>query len=231
MYVTYVTFKKEQVMSNETLPPGMGRCVITGQIVPEDELVEINGQRVCAQGKAILLEKMKAGEAFGEPERPSAIMRFACSFIDGLVLTVPMCIGFCVFFRSIAHAGRGAGGGPMEGGVMNLVFFIMAITYFTLMHGLRGQTLGKMAGKIKVVRMDNKPMDLTTAFIRALGYYGPFILPPFLAILDVPFRVLQVIMFAGFAYYLADVIFALVDRTYQRSLHDRIAGTRVIKID
>jgi hypothetical protein len=54
------------------IPPGMGRCEVTGKLVPEDELVELNGQRVCAEGKAILLERLTSGESAGENDAPPA---------------------------------------------------------------------------------------------------------------------------------------------------------------
>jgi len=65
----FTSFREERFMATElSAPPGMGRCEVTGQVVPEDELVLIHGQRVCAEGKAILLERLKAGEAMpGEP--------------------------------------------------------------------------------------------------------------------------------------------------------------------
>lgn len=56
-------------------------------------------------------------------------------------------------------------------GLSNIVSFL----YWTFMEGLYGQSIGKMALKIKVVRVDDKPMDITTAAIESIG--KAFILP------------------------------------------------------
>lgn len=47
-----------------------------------------------------------------------------------------------------------------------LISFIIFIAYFTYLEGTRGQTIGKMAMRIRVVREDGARMDMGTAFIR-----------------------------------------------------------------
>ncbi|MDM7934481.1 MAG: RDD family protein [Methanothrix sp.] len=47
-----------------------------------------------------------------------------------------------------------------------LVSFILYIGYYTYLEGSRGQTIGKMAMKIRVVREDGSPIDMTQAFTR-----------------------------------------------------------------
>lgn len=210
------------------IPAGMGRCDITGKIVSEDELVTLQGQRVCAEGKAILLERLKAGEALpGEAERPSVFRRFACIFVDGLVLMVPtILLNVLAMFGGVsvgAHA-------FILAGVAQLIGVTIGIAYFTLLHGTRGQSLGKMAGKLKVVRLDGKPMDIKTGFIRALGYQGINVLPAVCIMIAGP-SILQAVASAiVFLYIITNVLFALFDRNQQRALHDHIAGTRVITI-
>jgi uncharacterized RDD family membrane protein YckC len=210
--------------------PGMGRCEITGKIVPEDELVVINGQRVCAEGKAILLERLKAGEALpGEAERPTALRRFACIVVDGVIWWV-INVGIVALFVGVGFAAGMRPGIGVLYGVAQLVVTAIVIGYFALMHGIRGQSLGKMAGKLKVVRVDGRPMDLQTGFIRALAFSGPSILPAVLAMVGA--YLLQTI--AGglvLLYFFAQVLVALLDRSQQRSIHDRIAGTRVVVIN
>lgn len=51
----------------------------------------------------------------------------------------------------------------------------VSFLYWTFMEGVYGQSLGKMALKIKVVRADDKPMDIVTAAIESLG--KAFLLP------------------------------------------------------
>jgi len=67
--------------------------------------------------------------------------------------------------------------------IANLLSLAISITYYVYFIGSRGQTPGKIALKIKVVRTDNVPMTYMTAFLRevvgkflsglifALGYF------------------------------------------------------------
>jgi uncharacterized RDD family membrane protein YckC len=209
----------------------MGQCAVTGKIVPEDELVTIQGQRVCAEGKAILLERLRAGEALpGELERPTVLRRFGCIFLDAVLLWVvifafSMIIGFGFGAASPVRGGRG--GSLMAMAAAGFVGQTIWLLYFGLMHGARGQTLGKSAGKLIVVNLDGSPITMGTAFLRALAYCGPGYLQP-LAMLTLN----QQLMFAANAifgvYAIVNVIVALVDSAQQRSIHDRIAGTRVV---
>jgi uncharacterized RDD family membrane protein YckC len=202
----------------------MGQCAVTGKMVPEDELVTIQGKCVCAEGKAILLERLRAGETMpGELERPTVLRRFGCSFLDGLILGVPSAlIGAAVGFGAMA-------GGSGEVGVVVLVTAVLQtayIAYFTLMHGSRGQSVGKIAGKLIVVNLDGSPITMGTAFTRALAYHGPGYLNAVALLLSAEAAGITNISVSG--YLLANVLFALFDRGQQRALHDRIAGTRVV---
>lgn len=49
---------------------------------------------------------------------------------------------------------------------LGLLYFIIYIGYFAYLEGSRGQTIGKMITKIKVVREDGKPIDMNQAFTR-----------------------------------------------------------------
>ena len=114
-------------------------------------------------------------------------------------------------------------------GIVQLVVAVISVGYFSLMHGTRGQTVGKMAGKLRVIRVDGRPMDLQTGFIRALGYHGLNLVAAALTLTGVP--ALQMTA-SGIVlvYLLANVVVALCDRSQQRAIHDHIAGTRVVNI-
>lgn len=47
-----------------------------------------------------------------------------------------------------------------------LISFIIFIAYYTYLEGSRGQTIGKMVTKIKVVQEDGRPIDMGQAFTR-----------------------------------------------------------------
>ena len=54
---------------------------------------------------------------------------------------------------------------PKTPWTFNIVFFLIYIGYYTYLEGTRGQTVGKMITKIKVVMEDGGEIDIRTAFI------------------------------------------------------------------
>lgn len=201
--------------------PRMGQCAITGKTVPEDELVEIQGQRVCAEGKAILMARLASGEALpGEHDRPTVLRRFGCIFLDGLIIGVPFTVARIVILGAATTVGFGVG-------IVSLIGSAVQLLYFGAMHASGGQTLGKKAGKEVVVNLDDTPISSTTAYIRSIAYVGPSFLSSFALMSGNAPLILVTTGIVG-CWSLADVICALVDRDKQRTLHDRIAGTRVI---
>lgn len=88
-------------------------------------------------------------------------IRFVATLIDLIVLAV---VGNVL---SIA-VGPSTGFGivKLQGG-MGLLFPVICLGYFVLMEAYcNGQTLGKMATKIRVVQENGKPCDLGTAIVR-----------------------------------------------------------------
>ena len=86
-----------------------------------------------------------------------------------------------------------------------LVFLIGSTIYFVASWAATGQTLGKMAMSIKVIRTDSSPLDLRFAFIRFLGCFLS------VATLGIGFIILAF-------------------DSHKQSLHDRIADTYVVKL-
>jgi uncharacterized RDD family membrane protein YckC len=85
-----------------------------------------------------------------------------------------------------------------------VVLFTLVFTaaYTTVLHGLDGQTLGKLIVGVRVVGDDGAPPGVGTAFLRYLGYYAS--LATF-----------------GLGFIMAGL------RRDKRALHDLLAGTRV----
>jgi uncharacterized RDD family membrane protein YckC len=202
--------------------PVMEACSVTGKMVPEDELVTFQGHRVCAEGKAILLERLKSGEAMpGESEKPTVLRRFLCMLLDVVILLVPLLIANVLVALQGSLALVGA---------VSLIGAVIRIIYYGQMHGSYGQTVGKMAGQLKVVNnCDSSPIGMGTGYVRSLAYAGPNIISAL--VIFVGNQLL--ISLAGIiivVYFLVNVVVALADSNRQRALHDHIAGTRVIYI-
>jgi uncharacterized RDD family membrane protein YckC len=51
---------------------------------------------------------------------------------------------------------------------LGLHYFVIHMAYFTLLEGSKGQTIGKMITKIKVVAEDGKPIDMNRSLVRNL---------------------------------------------------------------
>jgi uncharacterized RDD family membrane protein YckC len=77
--------------------------------------------------------------------------------------------------------------------------------YFVGLWAWRGQTLGKMAVAIRVVRTDGRPVGVGAALLRLVGYLFSWLL-----------------LFAGF-------LMIIFDRQ-RRGLHDRLADTIVVDL-
>lgn len=88
------------------------------------------------------------------------MIRFISFLIDSIVLAlligaVGSILGFNIFSQ---NAGWGFG----------LLSFIIFLAYFTYLEGAKGQTIGKMVTKIKVVREDGGKIDMNQAFTRTI---------------------------------------------------------------
>ena len=118
--------------------------------------------------------------------------------------------------------------------IVAIIGLAVAILYFGLLHGWKGQSLGKMVGNMRVINMDGTPISKRKAFARALAYmFGSALmaLAMIIGVLAKDMTFLAVGVALGYIWVLADYILALVDTRMQRSLHDRICGTRVIRLN
>ncbi|HEX8367237.1 MAG TPA: RDD family protein [Pyrinomonadaceae bacterium] len=122
-----------------------------------------------------------------------------------------------------------------------ILFFIVnlaEIIYFIVMHGLFGQTVGKMLAKVKVLDVSEAPIKFRQAVLRdapqllftVCSYSFLYPLTPAdiqvnsIALWKIPF------LFLILAWGVADlVVFFTNDK--RRALHDYIAGTVVVRIN
>jgi uncharacterized RDD family membrane protein YckC len=138
-------------------------------------------------------------------------IRFVAILIDTIIIAIITGILSAPFnaFAAITNSASGTvtlSFGSVLGGLVSLAVFML---YFTLLEGHYGQTVGKMAVKIKVVRLeDGAPIDYSQAAVRTI-----------LRFLDeIPY----------FIPYLLGAILIWSSEEKQR-LGDRVASTVVVK--
>jgi uncharacterized RDD family membrane protein YckC len=121
------------------------------------------------------------------------------------------------------------------------LFFLVdaaGIIYFIVMHGLFGQTVGKMLAKVKVLDISEAPVKFRQAVLRDLpqllfsvclyGFLYPFspdeIQTNSTAFWKIPFIYLILV------WHVADIVVFFTNEK-RRALHDYVAGTVVVKIN
>ncbi len=156
--------------------------------------------RFCGSCGTVLPERVPAGRPVPAASVPiegayaGFWMRLAAAIIDSLVLLLILLV-----YRSALVFG-----GPIDilGGLMSV---LIGPLYYVLMTGLQGQTVGKMALDIKVIRSDGKPPGLGYAALREI--VGKF--------------VSSFVLLLGFLWIALD--------PKKKGWHDYIAGTVVVK--
>lgn len=122
--------------------------------------------------------------------------------------------------------------------MMNLSIYFVHYFYTIYLHGKYSQTYGKMACKIKVVKVDTEEnITFRTAIIRDCI---PLVISLFLLVTnfdfymnmskntDVEFSDVQWIIIVPFAWFFAEIV-TMLTNSKRRALHDFIAGTVVIR--
>jgi uncharacterized RDD family membrane protein YckC len=177
-------------------------------------------------------ESLKARAAIPRPpklEPASWGKRVGAYIIDSLLLTVPTAVyAFNGVFAEFQAAVPGMVD-PVTGeadpaavqelaarfaGVQlkwTLAYLILATVYYVVLHGWRGQTLGKMVFGMKVVDEDRRPIGMGRAFKRALA-----------------FPIASVVPFVGSLFGLLNGLWPIWDERKQ-SLGDKLARTLVVE--
>jgi len=143
---------------------GLRYCSRCGQVFCPDCLVAIRGNTYCATCKAEQLLDLTSGVDQFTLDLAGIGRRFAAYLIDLMVLWIPL-IGIGI---AIAVAAAGSKEfNPIWFQPAALLAIVLWIVYEALMLASRGQTLGKMAMKIKVVRVDGTELSSGQAWGRA----------------------------------------------------------------
>ncbi|MGW7488042.1 RDD family protein [Streptomyces sp. NPDC054786] len=150
----------------------------------------------------------------GMPPLANRGRRLVARIIDAIIIGVPVSVimtlivgGVDYFSTDSVEAGRQS----TVSGVTMLAYLI----YEGLMLSSRGQTLGKMAMKIRVAMLSNGSTPTNQAgWTRAAVYTLPEIIPC-----------------CGFIFWLVNVLWCTWDKPYHQCLHDKAAKTVVVSTE
>lgn len=188
------------------------RCGECGLPFPQDEVVPIAGQWVCAGCKPLALQKLREGVGLrGTMAFAGFWIRVAARLVDGLILMVPSLMAVMVLWGAVGVMAFSRSGSSSLSVlpalvVMGVVFVVMSVlpfAYTVFFVGRYGATPGKMACGLLVVRADGSRLTYARAAGRALAD-----------------------LLNGFTLNIGYVIAAF--DAEKRALHDHICDTRVI---
>lgn len=183
------------------LQAATARCSECSRLFPAEELVRIGAGQVCADCKPRALQKLKEGISMSEVQYGGFWIRFAAKCLDGILLFVLNMISSALLGVLLGSSSQEAPGILLA--VTLLAQLSIQAAYQIGFLGAFGATPGKMLCKLQVVRPDGSPLT----YGRATGRFFAE-------------------MLTGFTLTIGYIIAAFDDQ--RRTLHDRVADTRVI---
>jgi uncharacterized RDD family membrane protein YckC len=182
-------------------------CAECGGTFAPDELIALGGRNICAGCKPLALQKLREGIVV-----PTALVyagfwiRFVAKFIDGLLLGVVNGVLTMISGMVLSMGGAEENGvlAAVVMVVMMLVQVAISLVYSGWFLSKYAATPGKMALGLKVIRPGGEPMTFGRGVGRTLAE-----------------MVSAITLYIGY-------IMAGFDQE-KRSLHDRIADTRVVR--
>jgi uncharacterized RDD family membrane protein YckC len=147
---------------------GVRRCSRCGATFCADCLVDINGLPYCATCKTEQLMDVRSGVDRSILNFAGIGKRFGAVFIDGLIVTMPIYLLFLA--AMMIPATQGAEPNMFLVAPLYILLLVSTPVYEAIMFSKRnGQTIGKSAMKVRVVRPDGSPMTTGQCWGRAFG--------------------------------------------------------------
>ena len=139
--------------------------------------------------------------------------RLRAKVIDAVILVGVIVVGIILVLLSLVAGEWGVGIGIVEGVLLSSVMFgLVSLLYDPVLIAIRGQTIGKMATRIRVVRADNGELPSWGRSFSRWAVPGALIVIP------------------GVGFVLALICYAsLTWDASRRGWHDKAAGTIVVK--
>ena len=184
---------------------GVRRCARCGGTYCSQCLVTIQNQPYCATCKTEQLMDVRSGVDRTRLVYGGFWARFGAQIIDGLIVGIPAyAIFMAVIFGVAMQAQKNVAPSPVIF-LAYIPLYVFPVLYEALMLSMKnGQTVGKMALRLRVVRPDGSPISTGQAWGRAVMR----LVLGCMAIVDyIPY-------------------FFTEEKT---TLHDMVAGTRVVE--
>jgi len=144
---------------------GIRHCSRCGGQFCTDCVVTINDRLYCATCKGEQLLDVRSGVDRTRLNFASILKRFGGIFIDGLIINLPLY--FIMFGLMFSTMNRHGQPNPLIN-LISIPFMFVNLIYEALMLSMKnGQTLGKMAMHVRVVRPDGSPITTGQAWGRA----------------------------------------------------------------
>lgn len=181
---------------------GVRRCARCMTPYCGDCLVEINGRPYCATCKQEQLLDVRSGVDRTRLDLASRWRRLGALILDGMITGIPLWTLAAIFVWAPTFQGKET---AFAWNFLSIPFTILGFLYEGLMlQNKDGQTLGKMALRVRVVQMDGSSITSGQAWGRS-----------------------GIRMILGFCCAPADYIPALFTEE-KTALHDMAANTRVV---
>lgn len=191
--------------------PVEASCACCGGRFGTTNMVPYNGSWICAGCKPAFFQRLQQGDlVYAHQNYAGFWIRFVAKFVDGLVLMLALSplIGWYYIgvFKRI-QSNPQAAANPIDASfwIFEVATFILSFAYSVGFVGRFGATPGKMACKLRIVRPGGQPVSYMQALGRVFAEW-----------------VSALTCYVGY-------IIAGFD-SEKRSLHDRMASTRVIRI-
>lgn len=183
---------------------GVRRCARCGGTYCSQCLVTIQNQPYCATCKTEQLLDVRSGVDRTRLVYGGFWARFGAQIIDGIIQVIP---SYAILFAVMIYAGMLSGKTEPSPVIFlaYLPFYVFPILYEGLMLSMKnGQTVGKMALRLRVVRPDGSPISNGQAWGRA---------------------VMRLVL--GCMFIVDYIPYFFTDE--KTTLHDMVAGTRVVE--
>ncbi len=130
--------------------------------------------------------------------------RVLAFLIDLVLISVVALLAYGIGTYSLQNPGIDSPGLGRAFTPIYLLLFFLGSSYFVILNGYSGKTIGKMLMGIRIISEEGGPIGFWQSFVRWIGYY-----------------ISAIFLFIGF-------IWSVFDPNFQ-SWHDKIAGTYVVK--